>query len=265
MNEQTGALSELTQLGLNRQEVKVYTSLLRQPSTYASLSALTGINRTTLYRIVDKLRERGFISIRTDDVGKMLVASSPENLEILVSAAQDLAVKRQTAYTNALPQLLALQSPQVRPAIYTYEGVEGIKQMLWHELSAEGEILMLIDGTLESMTGSRRWSESYRQRAVERQLQIRVLWNNEVTNFTQAVDPDQYSRRRVISSKILPIHNQMTVYDDTVSFYYWTYGNKFGVEISNAQYADMWRGIFDQYWNMADPAKAPASPVANRS
>src|SRR5688572_11247732 len=102
-------LDDLRSLGLTNNEAKVYVELLKKPSTHSQLSLLTGINRTTVYRLANSLKLRGFITQRVDDMGKFLCASDPSTLEVEVVTQEEKAKKQRKALGNLLPTLEAIK------------------------------------------------------------------------------------------------------------------------------------------------------------
>lgn len=77
--------SELRELGLSENEIKVYVALLKAgPLTSYELSEKTSLNRGYLYELLKKLHEKGIISEIGEEGKKRYKATDPEQLAALL-------------------------------------------------------------------------------------------------------------------------------------------------------------------------------------
>lgn len=163
MNNKDIILEQLRLLGLGHYESRIYLELLEGPSSHLKLAHATGINRTKVYRLAEELEKRSLITRRTDDRGTFLVAADPATLEVSLVTAEEILKQQREALTQLMPALSSLQQGAGRAfSISTYEGIDGFKQMLWHELKTAGECLIFGSGTLESLIPDRHWAEKHR-------------------------------------------------------------------------------------------------------
>jgi sugar-specific transcriptional regulator TrmB len=256
LDNKNKVLSLLSKLGLSKEESLIYIEVLKSPKTHLRLSHITGINRTKVYRLVEQLEKKSLITRRTDDRGTFLTATDPTNLEVDLVAREEGLRKQREAFHDVLPRLSEMQERGDSAfVVRTYEGPEGIKQMLWHELKAESEIVIFGSGTTEELITDHYWSERHRQLSARAGYRTRELMNQDKdhrpVDFTKHAEfMDLYEHKRIPSS-VLPLNNQTSVYNDTVATYYWRHDQKVGVEIINKAYADMMRQIFEHYWAVA--------------
>ena len=252
LNNKDNLLQRLKTLGLRHDEAKLYLELLKEPATHLKLARATGINRAKVYRLVDELEKRSLVSRRSDDRGTFLIASDPATLEVeLVTHEERLKTQRQTLQ-SLLPVLKGIKSNEPSSfIIHTYEGVEGFKQMLWHELKTQGENLVFGCGSLDELVDNKRWIEKHRARIAEAGFELREIINPGETAFTMKVKDKERYDYRIIAANILTLENQIAIYNETVSVYHWRQQQKVGIEIINRGYAKMMRQIFEVYWQMA--------------
>jgi sugar-specific transcriptional regulator TrmB len=251
-------LQRLKSLNLSNDEARIYLELLRGPATHLKLARATGVNRSKVYRVADQLEKRSLVSVRSDDRGTFLIASDPATLEVeLVTEEENIKTKRQ-AFESLLPVLNLVKGNDASSFIvHTYEGEEGFKQMLWHELKTKGENLMLGRASLSDLIGNERWIRQHQERMSQSQYSdqsIRVLVNpsdDDRKIFTLATNY-QY---RVLPVDTLLLENQIATYNDTVAFYHWRHQQKVGVEIVNKALAQTVRQMFNHYWELAPPAE----------
>lgn len=249
-------ISYLRTLGLSHDEAKVYLELLKAPASHLELARTTGVNRTKVYRIIDDLVKRSLVTARTDDRGTLLTASDPATLEVGIVNREETVKSQRQVLQHLLPSLQALQQNTDNPhmfSVQTYDGTDGFKQMLWHELKAEGEILIFGSGSLESLVESHRWAEKHRQRSVEARQIISELINpgEKIENFTENKDFEANYFRRILPKDVLTMEHQIVIYNDTAASYWWRNDQKVGVEIINKTNATMMRQVFEHYWSMA--------------
>lgn len=122
--------------GLEEKEAKVYLDLLSlKKAKLLELSKISEIKRTTLYRLLDKLIEKGLVSEIYEGKRHYYIAESPEKL-LNFLAEQKEKIKK------ILPQLKALEEEVIeRPKIKFYEGKEGIRSLYEEILKDKNEII----------------------------------------------------------------------------------------------------------------------------
>ena len=258
IRKDTDIRAGLTALGLTDDEATIYLALLRSPATPLGLSRDTGIKRTKIYHIIEMLEKRSLVARHTDDRGSFFIITQPSNLGIDLDAREARLQDERHTLHQILPMLTALQGGdhQTPFAVRAYEGIEGFKQMAWHELKAKGELLALGGGDLEEIVPDLRWAERHRERTVSAGYRVREILNSEIdlpTFIGNQSYLQQYSCRG-ISARIVPLDNQITIYNDTVAIFSWRQQKKVGLEIVSRTYAATMRSIFETYWKLAEPA-----------
>ncbi len=256
LNSKDTILEQLRILGLSRDEAKVYIELLKEPGTHLRLAHATGINRTKIYRLADILEKRSLVTKRTDDRGTFLVAADPSTLEVQLVTQEEKLKQQRDAFASLLPALEPLQKGEGSHfVVHTYEGEEGFKQMLWHELKTKGENLVFGSGTIDDLVGDTRWAEKHRAITIQTSYHLRELLNPGTKSPTFTLNQDfiaNYYRHRIISPEVLRLENQTAIYNDTVATYHWRDEQKVGVEIISKTYANMMRDIFNHFWDIAE-------------
>lgn len=256
MNKNDVTLSKLITLGFTKAEARIYVELLRRPATHAQLSARANINRTTLYRLVYTLQKRGIVLSHQNDEGKFLVAADPSVLEIEVVNQESRAKHQREAFGELLPGLEAIKAGlEADFTTHTYEGTEGFKRMLWHELKTSGSCLCIGLGQLEDLVGSHSWAERHRQRCIEANYVVREICNPNMTPPSFTDNPEFLERyeRRIVARDQLKINYMITTYNDTVAIYHSNNGHKRGLEVISKPFAETIRSMFEHYWKIGDP------------
>lgn len=264
-NIRQGIMQALNQAGLSQQAAEVYIFLCRESATHLHVSRKTGINRTTVYRLVQDLEEMGLVTRQTDDRGTLLKACDPGVLALDLSAKETKLKDARENLKRILPELQQLSQPDDGlMTIRTYEGVEGLKQMCWHELKAQDVTLTLGSGSIEDIIPNHYWAEKHRALSVEAGYKVLEIVNtSDAVNvtFTENEDFMKQYECRLLDDSILYMARQTVIYNDTVAIYHWRENQKVGIEIINHEYAEMMRSIFWNYWKMSQPMSDQVVPL----
>lgn len=255
MNTRDAIIEKLHQIGLGHYEAKLYVALLNGPSTHLRLAQATGINRTKVYRLAEDLEKRGLIRRQADDSGTYLVAADPSTLEIAIVDAERQVRRQREALDSAMPTLQAIQQGNGQAfVIHTYEGSEGFKQMLWHELKTEGEALIFGSGAIEDLVDDHHWAEKHRIKTIEADYTLREINNphGKLPHPASKQASAHMSHKRIISPSVLQLEHQIVIYNTTVATYHWRKQQKVGSEIVSASYAHMMRQVFENFWDLAE-------------
>jgi DNA-binding MarR family transcriptional regulator len=260
LNIMSEVVDLLRQAGLRRDEAVIVAQLRAEPDTHLELSRKTGINRTKIYRIVADLEKQGLVSRLSDDRGTFLCAGDISVLEENAAQREMTAARQRRILHEVAKKMPLLQLSDGNDfVVHTYEGVEGVKQMQWHELKTEGTLQAFGLLTYEELVGSKRWAETFRRRVAEAGYTVHELAGRLPEGFKKdftAVPEylDNYEVRALDASE-LPIFAPMVIYNDTVAIYQVERQRKFGVEIVHAGFAKTMRLIFDHYWEMSKPPR----------
>lgn len=258
MNKQI-QMERLTKLGLSEIEAELYLHLLQfGPKTPLELSRDTDINRTKIYRCIDVLFEKKLIEDSLNERGKRIKAASPDNLELLVFAAEEeLKAKRNTLSDTVLD--LSQVSVQNLPGfeVKHYRGEEGLKQMLWNQLKAK-EILFFAYTSLDKRIGE-KFATKHLGEIIKRGITLKQIGNKpalaediEIRRFEKAGASKGLFAYKQISTDDLEIKDHgIVIYNDTVSILNWKDNDYVGIETINKGFAEVIRKIFRHYWKLA--------------
>jgi predicted transcriptional regulator len=247
----------LLTLGLDDDEIKVYLALLHTPAAPLALSKHTGIKRTKVYSLLEKLEKRSLVARQTDEHGTFYTVTEPSNLGIELNDNAAKLEQQQEAFYQLVPMLNALRGigRSSSLTVRTYEGAEGFKQMLWHELKAKGELLSFGGGDIEELIPDRKWASRHRERVAEAGYRVREIINSE-TDLPTFIDNRDYLQLytcRGISARTVSLEDQIVIYNDTVAIYGWRQAKKMGVEVVSKSFADTMRSVFECFWKLTEP------------
>ena len=139
--------NQLSQLGFSQNETTIYLTLLEQgPLFLQNLSRETGIKRTTLYAIIDKMIEKNIMGVEIDKKRKKYYLKDPQNLLLQLNQQKYLL----EALMPELQNLFHKQTGGNR--IQIYDTVKGVQKSIEEivELDPEKNEVLAIEGDLGS-------------------------------------------------------------------------------------------------------------------
>lgn len=252
--------SFLINLGLDSEEIKVYSSLVEKGNqTILDLARHTKIPRTTVYRLLELMKQQGVVEEIVDEYKTKAKAVSPDTLEFLVGR-KEVEVQNLKAQLPSVKSALAFVQGQIQPdtKVLFYRGKEGIQQMVWNTLRAKDEVVGYTYRPINEIVGkqfAKKWQEEFELR----RLKGRDLFSDEyVHGHTEIPEPEDWKvwPGKYISPKILNIDHQTDIYNDVIGIYNWHHGEVFGVEIYNEKVANFQKQIFEVMWNLASKSSS---------
>jgi len=245
----------LALLGLDETEIKIYLNLLASgPQTPLELSRKSGVNRSKIYRYLERLKNKKLVEDVDSGWGLKIQAAGSKNLELMVLERESELDEQKKILPAVLTELKAF-GPKISEQfqIKSYHGLEGLKQMMWNQLSGKGEILQFAFETRNEVVG-RSFAEKVRQEQVLRGIRLYEIENASDQGsfwYTKVREFPEFYESRHISPKVLFIQQNLAIFNNTVSITNWAGENKAGLEIVNLAFAKMQREIFWQFWELA--------------
>lgn len=127
----------LGEIGLQKGEISVYLSLLKlKEATATQITQYTGLHRSHIYDLIEKLREKGLVSFVIKNNVKYFRAASPPRI-------LDLIKEKEERVKSIIPQLISISKQQEENIkVEIYKGKEGIKTVL-NDIIKEGKNYIL--------------------------------------------------------------------------------------------------------------------------
>jgi len=141
----------LREIGLTDSEQKVYRALLLLGyATRGSIVDKSGIAGSKVYEILEKLREKGLVSIYIENKIKHFKAANPKQILSYVHDRQEKLKELEEQTHLLLPKLLALYGEnQEEQEVEMYTGLKGLEIIFKEQLDAlkKGDYNYVIGGT----------------------------------------------------------------------------------------------------------------------
>jgi sugar-specific transcriptional regulator TrmB len=249
-----------SKLGLEQEIADIYLALYAHgPQTISALARTSGVERTRIYRLIDKLLSSNLVEVESQYKRGIIKAAPIANLRILIHEREQ-ELKNLTDELELMEQVLSrnsISNPATR--VQFYKGSEGIRQMLWNELQSKTEVVSFAYRILDEATGRafmERWAATFE----ERDIHERLIINDEFVNSWHENKPQVKNQRRIggivyhhIPEEDFRISHSCTVYDDVTAYFHWKDKEIFGVEIHNKEIAATQRQFFELIWAKSQP------------
>lgn len=250
-------------LGLSSEEAEIYLSLVRHGvSTTLEVSRMTNISRTQVYRLLEKMKEKGVIEEIIDENTTRVKAVEVDRIEHLLKQKES-NVEQLKANFDEIKTLLSgsLGINQLGTKVLFYRGKSGLKQMIWNVLRAKNEIVGYTYQTLESYLG-KKFADSWFNEAVKRKILMRDIISDtylksakesfSISYFDEGYD--KLNKIKYLPDSMIKLNHQVDIYNDVVAYYRWFKKDAYGVEIYNKELASMQKQMFEILWKLAKPA-----------
>lgn len=236
---------EFENLGFNERTTLVYTALLRVNRASASeLAKITGLQRTTVYSILDSLCSKHLAGITFEEKSRVYHAEPPEQL---VQYFHDLT----SSASSMLPLLQVMAKQQTsHPKIRYYTGLEGLRSVNDDLLSVKNKEYFYIGSMadIEAQLG-----KEYLKNYVNTRIR-RKIWSNALRISEGEINEEFYTSsvenfRRV---RFLPLSTKfnigsLTLYDGKVA-YLSTAGENFALTIESQELYNLLKLVWDCLW-----------------
>jgi sugar-specific transcriptional regulator TrmB len=143
----------LTEVGLDRKEAQVYTTLINNgPLTVAQLAYKSKQKRTNLYNILSNLESLSLVKKETTGSTTKYSPNSPEEIEKLIKRKKAMLGHARLNFEIIKDSLISNYTLiENKPLISTYEGLEGL-QKIYEDINYTGDALLLFRSQFENQT-----------------------------------------------------------------------------------------------------------------
>jgi len=200
-------LNILKRVGLEEKEAGVYlASLSLGPTTILRLARASCIKRTTLYGIVEDLKQKGLMSVEQKGLKHLYVPENPEKLERMLET-------RQLEFKNSLPEFLGLYKLKGEESVIKYyTGIHKMQDLYMDtlkEIRPHEEYLVIAN--------QEKWynlDPKFATLFIEKQAKLDIKTRTLFQDSKIAREHKKFERNFNRKTKILPNKNPLNV--DTI-------------------------------------------------
>ncbi|MCB9808878.1 hypothetical protein H6776_00575 [Candidatus Nomurabacteria bacterium] len=192
----------LQTIGLSEYETLVYTTGLQLgPTSVLKLAQVSGVKRTTIYSIIESLKQRGLMRIDVRGFKKEYAVESPEKISSLIDSFKN-------SFEKQLPQLMGVYNLGGKQStIKYYDTPESIKNV-YLDLIRDirlGDDYLIISSLEKFLDQDKKFYQDFIEKRAQLPIHIRVLHQDSPT----AREHKKFERNYNESVRILPLETQL--------------------------------------------------------
>ncbi|NNM83961.1 helix-turn-helix domain-containing protein [Candidatus Parcubacteria bacterium] len=242
----TPLVKRLTSLGFPEKDAGVYLALLKAgAATVQEIARQTGINRSSVYVVLDRLMRRGFVSIVSNKTVRQYSAAPPERL--MLTAKEE--VERSTLLLQNLATLsptlrTAHKSSQFKPKIEVLEGAIGLQKGFENALSSKEKVMRVFSSTGDIFKSLPEYLPIFVQQRLMRGLKMRGIHpDDEASREMIRRLPNTPDEITLIPRNKFRFPSDFGIYDEKVAFM--SHRPPFCVMIQSKEIAEVMKVAFD--------------------
>lgn len=227
---------ELEQLGLTKNEAKIYLALLdKGPSLAGNISQLTGIHRRSVYDAVERLIKKGIIGYIKQNNRKYFEAVDPENLFKLLK-------EKEECLNSIMPKLKVRHKyVQKKQETNFFKGKDGLKSIFEDQLNSKEIFILGASSTANKIL--KYYFNWFDKRRVQKKVLVHMITTDKEIKIPLAKIkylPKKYSAPAAIN-----------IYQDKVAIILWSEEKPLAILIKNEEIMKSYKTYFDLMWKIA--------------
>ncbi|MBU2561630.1 MAG: hypothetical protein KKD17_04985 [Nanoarchaeota archaeon] len=244
----------LEQIGLSKNEIKIYFTLLElEQSTATPIVKKSGIPNSKVYPTIDKLIRRGLVSYVIKNNVKYFQASDPKNLIEFLNNKEKLIAQQKGEIEKLIPEIERKRKlAKEKQEATIYESIDGVKAAFNNILNTIPQGQEYYVFTLGEELGRedlRRFFRDYHKKRIEKKIKVNLIANEKIREI--------FSKYHKYKGMIIRYSKQnlptgIFIYEDCVMTVVWQ-GEPTAFVIKSKNNADRYRDFFKEIWKTAKP------------
>lgn len=234
---------ELKTAGFNEKEAKVYLAALELgEASISNIARKSGIKRTTVYLVLESLREKGIISTTRKKASTLYWAENPQKI------AQQ-AEERKGAIERMMPELLSLANLiDKKPKIRFFEGANGIKETFRNILDyPDQELIGWYSDDWAKFDEKFFWQE-FTPRRLEKRIWVRAIFPlNETTKKLQTMSQEHLRQSKFVKDMPFDVPAEILLYGKN-KIAVVSYAESLALIIESQKIFSTLKSIFEVMW-----------------
>lgn len=239
----------LEELGLTKNEVKIYIALLELGTTSAGdLIKKVGMHRAAVYNLIDILIDKGLVSYVIKSNRKYFEAQDPDRLLEYVDSKKQELEDKEINLKKLIPELKLRRklSKEFQEGII-YKGKKGLKSIFedvlkerkeWYVFGAAGRFKELFNV----------YFKHFQDRRAELKIPLKIIYNESTRKLRREKELKLSEIRYLSEENITP--STTYIYSDKVVLIVWS-DDPMAFLIRSKEVANSYKIFFNLLWNSA--------------
>jgi len=230
--------NKLMEVGLGKSEAEIYLALLRLgKATVTALTKETGIHRTYIYDVIEKLKEKGLVSQIIEENKQFFQVTDPERIK-------EYLLEKVGIIEKIIPELNKIKDKsQEETNVEVYKGKEGIKTIL-NDIVKTGRDYLTIGSVKQFEEILPIFSEQFLLKVNEKKMKERVI----LEEGEKIIEAKKHDYRYLPKEYIFL--SSMIIYHDKIALFIWK-EPYIQIIIKNKDIAKSYLTQFNILWKIA--------------
>ncbi len=236
---------KLENLGLNPKEAKVYLALLELgEANIQSISKKSSVKRTTVYDVIDSLKEKGLVGSSVHGKKTFYFAEEPQSIINKIKEKERMA-------KEIMPELLSIANLlEKKPKIKFFEGEEGIKEVYLDTLNyPHSELVAWVTKEATDSFTSEFLHNHYLPQRIKKKIWVRAIASDDKAMQKYKKEDKKFLRQtKLVSNKKYPFTVEINLYGDN-KIAIMSFKEKIGLIIESQKIYTTLKSIFELQWD----------------
>jgi len=214
-------VEDFMELGLNRNEAKVYISLIKFKRADAhKIIQDTKFHKNIVYDNLDKLIDKGLVNYIIEGNKKIFVLSSPDMLvELFNEKLKDVEEKKKQAEVMAKEISKISRVAKFEQEAVIYRGIKGIKTYYKETLEGGDYIVFGAPQTSLDIMGETFW-KNYNLKRTEKKIKVKMIFNPSIKKYGEKIK-NRYTEIKYFNQDFEPM-TETHIQGDKVGILVWS-------------------------------------------
>lgn len=242
----------LEQIGLSKNEIKVYFALLELDQSSATpIVKKAKIPNSKVYPTLERLIQKGLVSFVIKNNVKYFQASNPQNLIEFINTKEEQLSIQKNEIQKIIPQIeQRRKEAKEKQESAIYEGMDGVKAAFNDILNSLGRREEYFVFTLGEELGTKElklFFANYHQKRIEKGIKVRLIANKKIY---ETVSAHHIFKGMSVRYTNLKLPSGIFIFDDKVMTIVW--GEKpTAFIIKSRNNFERYKEFFEEMWKNA--------------
>lgn len=262
----------LESFGFTENEVRVYEGFFRNPDiSGAALARRLKMDKSSTYRAIESLKERGFLIASHGRSTIVYKASNPALLSELSSERKLKLEDDSNRLSNYITELISESKTERSPYIIIEEGLEALQRRMTESLQSKDKEIRerFRYHPFFKNKDHVQFVKDYAHQRTDKKIMIKQLDSdipklNKVFRDMFGPDENQYKEIRILPEEITD-NNSLRIWDNTVNIVSFEDQDKFIIlTIKDPFLAGMMKNMYDYIWERSEKVGANYEQIKNK-